>query len=219
VPNSRMVLGAMPRDGSLGKLVEWFAEEGIARERLDFMPRSSVPVYLQQHHRVDFCLDSFPFSGLTTALHSLWMGVPTLTLPGQTVPGRSGLTAMSHVGLQAFVAQDKDDFVRKGVELAANVTALAALRAGMRERCGQSPVFRPEVIAVGVATALRTMWKRWCEGLPAESFEVSAATVLAAPAPASTGSARTVSEQPVATVAAATPAAAPAPVNLSLVRG
>ncbi len=172
VPNSRMLIGGLPADGSLGDLPAWFAEEGIARERLDFRPRSSVPVYLQQHHHVDICLDTFPFSGLTTALHSLWMGVPTLTLPGKTVPGRSGLTAMSHAGLEMFIAQDKDDFVRRGVELASDIPALAALRAGMRERCEGSPMFRPAQIADGVSEALRVMWRRWCAGLPAESFEV-----------------------------------------------
>jgi predicted O-linked N-acetylglucosamine transferase (SPINDLY family) len=172
VPNSRMLIGGLPADGSLGDLVEWFAEEGIARERIDFRPRSSVPVYLQQHHHVDICLDTFPFSGLTTALHSLWMGVPTLTLPGKTVPGRSGLTAMSHAGLEMFIATDKDDFVRRGVQLAADIPALAALRSGMRERCERSPMFRPAQIAEGVSDALRVMWQRWCAGLPAESFEV-----------------------------------------------
>jgi predicted O-linked N-acetylglucosamine transferase (SPINDLY family) len=172
VPNSRMLIGGLPADGSLGDLVEWFAQEGIGRERLDLRARASVPVYLQQHHHVDICLDTFPFSGLTTALHSLWMGVPTLTLPGKTVPGRSGLTAMSHAGLDMFIARDKDDFVRRGVELTSDIPALAALRAGMRERCERSPMFRPAQIAEGVSEALRVMWRRWCSGLPAESFEV-----------------------------------------------
>lgn len=173
VPNSRMLIGAMPGDGSLGDLVEWFAEEGIVRERLDFRSRGTIPVYLQQHYHVDICLDTFPFSGLTTALHSLWMGVPTLTLPGKTVPGRSGLTAMSHVGLERFIAADKDDFVRRGVELTSDLRALAALRAGMRERCENSPMFRPAQIAEGVSDALRVMWQRWCAGMPAQSFDLA----------------------------------------------
>jgi predicted O-linked N-acetylglucosamine transferase (SPINDLY family) len=172
VPTSRMLIGGLPADGSLGDLPAWFAEEGIPRERLDFRARASVPVYLQQHHHVDICLDTFPFSGLTTALHSLWMGVPTLTLPGKTVPGRSGLTAMSHAGLERFIAQDKDDFVRRGVELTSDIPSLAALRAGMRERCERSPMFQPAQLAEGVSEALRVMWRRWCEGLPAVSFEV-----------------------------------------------
>jgi len=173
VPTARMQIAAMPLDGSYGDLIQWFADEGIASERLDFRQRASIPVYLQQHHHVDICLDSFPFSGLTTGLHSLWMGVPTLTLPSQTVPGRSGLTAMSHVGLTDFIATDKDDYVRRAVALASDVPALAALRAGMRERCAQSPMFQPEAVAQGVSQALRVMWRRWCDGLPAESFEVA----------------------------------------------
>jgi predicted O-linked N-acetylglucosamine transferase (SPINDLY family) len=173
LPNSRMLLGAMPRDGSYGELVDWFAEEGIARDRLDIRVRSAIPVYLQQHHHVDICLDTFPFTGLTTTLHALWMGVPTLTLPGQTVVGRSGVTALAHVGLDAFIAEDKEDYVRRAVELAADLPALAALRSDMRARCEKSPMFRPDVIADGVVRALRVMWRRWCDGLPAESFDVS----------------------------------------------
>lgn len=174
VPNSRLLIGAMPTDGSgEAHLIEWFGEQGIARDRLEFRPRGSMPVFQQQHHQVDFCLDTFPFGGLTTALHSLGMGVPTLTLPGRTVPGRSGATAMSHAGLAQFVADDPDDFVRRGVAIANDLPALAALRAGMRERCQRSPMFQPEEIARGMGEALRTMWKRWCAGLPAETFSVA----------------------------------------------
>ncbi|MFC0402566.1 tetratricopeptide repeat protein [Paraburkholderia rhizosphaerae] len=173
VPGSRMVIGSMPKDSVPDELIGWFADAGIARERLDLKPRSSVAVYLQQHYHVDICLDTFPFTGLTTTMQALWMGVPTLTLPGRTVPGRSGVTALSHVGLESFIADDSDDFVRKAVGHARDLPALAALRAGMRARCEQSPMFNPDLIANAFAQALREMWRRWCEGKAAESFEVS----------------------------------------------
>jgi predicted O-linked N-acetylglucosamine transferase (SPINDLY family) len=102
----------------------------------------------------------------------LWMGVPTLTLPGPTVPGRSGATAMGHAGLEQFVATDEQDYVRRGIAAAADLPTLAALRAGMRERCMQSPMFRPDRVAAGASDALRVMWRRWCDGLPAESFDL-----------------------------------------------
>jgi predicted O-linked N-acetylglucosamine transferase (SPINDLY family) len=173
VPGSRMVIGSMPKDSVPDELISWFADAGIARERLEFKPRSSVAVYLQQHYHVDICLDTFPFTGLTTTMQALWMGVPTLTLPGRTVPGRSGVTALAHAGLESFIADDIDDYVRKGVAHASDLQALAALRAGMRARCERSPMFQPDVIAAGFTQALRTMWRRWCEGKRAESFDVS----------------------------------------------
>ncbi|WP_233865309.1 tetratricopeptide repeat protein [Paraburkholderia adhaesiva] len=175
LPTARMQIGAMPSDGTgADELLAWFDEEGIARERLDFRSRSTIAVFLQQHYTVDVCLDTIPFGGLTTALQSLWMGVPTLTLAGETVPGRSGAAAMSHAGLERFVASGSEDFVQRGVALAHDIPMLAELRATMRERCLASPMFQPDVIAQSVSRALRTMWQRWCAGLPAETFDVSA---------------------------------------------
>jgi predicted O-linked N-acetylglucosamine transferase (SPINDLY family) len=177
VPNARMLIGAIPDTGDVAaRLADWFTAQGIARERLIFRERGSLQNFLRQHHEVDICLDAFPFSGLTTVLQSLWMGVPTLTLPGRTVPSRSGATAMSHAGLAQFVANGADDFVRKGTAFASDIAALAALRDGMRERCLASRMFKPEEVAHTVSTALRTMWHRWCDGLPAESFDASPAT-------------------------------------------
>lgn len=171
LPDARMLLGAMPEDGNNANLIDWFAEEGIARERLSFHPRSDISAYLALHHLVDVCLDTFPYTGGTTNLHALWMGVPTLTIAGQTVAGRSGAAILWHTGLQALVARDMAEFVQRGVYLARDISMLAKLRTGMRERLEQSATGQPAVIADGLETALRTMWQRWCAGLPAESFE------------------------------------------------
>lgn len=173
VPDARMVLGGMPEDGKYANLIEWFDEEGIAQERLDFYQRSNMADYLKLHHKVDLCFDTFPYNGGTTTLHSIWMGVPTLTFAGSTVAGRTGAGELSHAGLQAFIAYDEKEFVRKGVEWAGDLQALAEIRANLRERFSNSAAGRPELIAAGLAHALRKMWRRWCEGLPPVSFQVS----------------------------------------------
>ncbi|SAL25674.1 TPR domain-containing protein [Caballeronia peredens] len=164
VPTARMQLAAMPNDGKHEQIVEWFANEGIERARLDFRPRAALPVYLQQHHQVDICLDTFPWAGGVTTFQAMWMGVPTLTLPGPLVASRGSMSALSHAGLEAFVANDEADFVAKGVYWANHLNELAEVRAGMRERCAQSPSFNAEVISAGLAASLRTMWRRWCAG-------------------------------------------------------
>ena len=173
LPNARMVLGGIPPDGGQEELIGWFEQAGIGRERLGFLTRSATIVYLQQHHQIDICLDTFPYTGSTTVLHSLWMGVPTLTIAGNTVPSRAGSTWMSHVGLESFVADDTDDFVAKGLAAARDLDTLARLRSELRARCEASPAFRPEVIAQNIADAFRTMWRRWCDDLPPESFSVA----------------------------------------------
>ncbi|WP_323119391.1 O-linked N-acetylglucosamine transferase family protein [Burkholderia alba] len=172
LPTARIALGAIPPQGGEETLIGWFEQAGIARERLTFLPRSATAVYLQQHHQVDICLDTFPYTGSTTVLHSLWMGVPTLTIAGETLPSRAGSTWMSHVGLEAFVARDLDDFVAKGIAAASDLDALARIRTELRGRCAATPAFKPDVIAHGLADAFRIMWRRWCDGQPPASFTV-----------------------------------------------
>lgn len=164
VPNSRMLVGAMSDNKAEETLCAWFADAGIGRERLEFRQRSSVPVYLQQHYHVDICLDTFPYAGATTSFHALWMGVPTVTMLGSTIPSRNGAPCLGQSGLDQCLANDKADFVRRAVALASDLPALAALRNGLRARSQQAPTHRPELIAKGLSLALRTMWRRWCAG-------------------------------------------------------
>lgn len=166
LPNSRMLLGGMPEKEVYASLIDWFGQEGIARERLDFHARSSMERYLELHQQVDVCLDTFPYNGGTTTLHALWMGVPTLTLAGHKVAGRQGASLLGHVGLESFIAHDAADFVQKGVSWAGDLAALSAIRTGMRERFAKSAMGQPSAVAAGLERALRVMWRRWCEGLP-----------------------------------------------------
>jgi predicted O-linked N-acetylglucosamine transferase (SPINDLY family) len=171
VPTSRMLFGAMSGQENCDALIARFAEEGIERRRLDFHQRCAMPHYLALHHRVDLCLDTFPYNGGTTTLHALWMGVPTLTLAGATMAGRVGAGVLGHVGLDAFVAPDATAFEAQGASWAQRLPELAQLRAGLRDRFAQSAIGQPARVAAGLERALRTMWQRWCAGLPAASFE------------------------------------------------
>lgn len=173
LPDSRMLLGGMPGKEKYDTLIEWFAQEGIERERLDFHARSGMNRYMELHHQVDICLDTFPYNGGTTTYHALWMGVPTLTLAGSTAAGRSGAAILGHVGLDDFIAHDEKDFVQKGLSLAVNLTALSDIRSELRERFAQSALGQPALIAAGLERALRIMWQRWCADLPPESFEAN----------------------------------------------
>lgn len=173
LPDSRMLVGGLPIDFDHERLFEIFAQEGVGRERLELYPRSTMADYLALHHRVDICLDAYPYVGGTTTLHALWMGVPTLSIAGQTPACRTGASIAEHAGLHAFVANDTADFVSKGVVWAKDLSQLADIRAGLRNRFDQSAMRQPAVIAAGLERALRIAWRRWCDGLPAEFIEVS----------------------------------------------
>jgi protein O-GlcNAc transferase len=101
------------------------------------------------------------------------MGVPTLTLAGPTSFGRAGAGILAQLGLEAFTATDAADFIAKGEYWATHLGALAEVRRGLRARLQQPPERQPGFFVAQFERALRHMWRRWCAGLPAESFHSS----------------------------------------------
>ena len=174
LPDSQLLLGGVPPDGAADHILAWLAEEGVDAARVHVQPRCELKEYLGLHRQVDICLDAFPYSGGTTTLHALWMGVPTLTLAGDTAAGRQTVSILEHMKLPQFITEDTDDFLRKGLALCSDLDTLAGLRAGMRLRFWMPTSDAMTQLADAVESALRTMWRRWCEGLPAASFEVAA---------------------------------------------
>ncbi|MBC3927434.1 tetratricopeptide repeat protein [Undibacterium sp. CY21W] len=173
IPKSTMIFGGLPARESCQQLLKWLEEEGISEDRLTLYQRTNMRDYLTLHHKVDVCLDTFPYTGGTTTNHALWMGVPTLTMVGATISGRQGASNLSHVGLQSlFVAEGPDDFVSKGSAIALQLRELSEIRMGLRQRFLDSAFCQQGLVADSFECALRHMWKRWCDDLAPATFEV-----------------------------------------------
>lgn len=142
-----------------------FAAHGVRSERLQLEGHSTRAAYLEAYRRVDISLDPFPFTGGTTTVESLWMGVPVLTLSGDRLVSRQGVGLLMNAGMPNWVAADEADYVAKAVAYAADVPALAAQRAALRQTMLASPVFDADRFAQHFEGALRGMWGQWCEEL------------------------------------------------------
>jgi len=147
-----------------------FDKNQIARERVQIVtwePARSNHYGL--YNEIDIALDPFPYNGTTTTCEGLWMGVPALTLAGNSHVSRVGASLLHRVGLDEFVATTKADYVTKAVALAGNIQKLAAIRAGLRERMAASPLCDAKQFTINLEAAFRAMWKRWCATQRGES--------------------------------------------------
>jgi len=162
VPESRLLLlsnQGRHRERVLGV----FKENGISPDRIEWLTPVPRRPYLEAYHRIDLCLDTFPYNGHTTSLDSFWMGVPVVTLVGQTVVGRAGLCQAMNLGLPELVARSPDHYVELAVGLATDLPRLAGLRASLRQRLQASPLMDAPRFARHVEAAYRQMWLAWCQ--------------------------------------------------------
>jgi protein O-GlcNAc transferase len=160
LPNSRLIQ-LVPRGQSQQRLLDQFAMHGIGADRIQFADRQKKEDYLRTFSRMDIGLDTVPYNGHTTTLDALWMGVPMVTLVGNTVAGRGGVSILSNVGFGELVARTTDEFVKIVVELANDLPRAAALRAGLRERMRNSPLTDAAGFTRGMEAAFREMWRAW----------------------------------------------------------
>ncbi len=168
-PHTRMVIGAADAK-SQERLLARFVAAGIEPSRITFFERMDMQGYLASHGEVDLLLDTAPYAGGTTTCHGLWMGVPTLTLPGATLPTRTGVAILGRAGLAEFIAEGADDYVNRAVAWASsgNQAHLIELRASMRNRLLGSSMASPIPAIHSFEDGVRAAWQRWCAGkLPA----------------------------------------------------
>ena len=161
VKDSRLMLHC-PDPEAHARTTRHLGERGIDAARLIFVPPLALADYYRQYNQIDIALDPFPWPGGTTTCDTLWMGVPVITLAGQTAVSRGGSSILSNVGLPELIARAPPDYVRLAVELAADTARLAKLRATLRPRMLASPLMDAPRFAAEVEAAYRSMWHTWC---------------------------------------------------------
>ena len=167
VPMSRIVLkaAALADDSVCQQFLEHFAARGIVSARVDLRGASAHHEMLEEYGDMDIALDPFPFNGGMTTLEALWMGVPVVTLEGNTVVSRQSYSALANIGLAGELAfPNVDSYTAGAVALATDPVRLTALRTQIRPRMKASPLCQPEQFTRDLEALYRRMWQTWCGG-------------------------------------------------------
>lgn len=141
VPSSRLIMVGAPLADTFikNRYLAMFAKHGVEANRLELLASLPMQDYLKLYNRIDIALDPFPHNGHTITCHTLWMGVPVITLAGNRYAARMGASVLSGIGLPNLIAHTPADYLELATTLAKDLDQLAHLRYSMRERMQQSP--------------------------------------------------------------------------------
>lgn len=161
VEGSTMLLKLQILSPTLQKeLRDEFARRGVDPARLvavEFVKTHSE--HLGTYAKMDIALDAFPYHGTTTTCEAAWMGVPVVTLEGNTHRSRVGVSLLHALGLPELIARGRDEYISIAAGLASDRVRLAALKAGLRERMRASPLCDAQGYAARFERVLRDMWR------------------------------------------------------------
>ncbi|EPL3464227.1 methyltransferase regulatory domain-containing protein [Enterobacter ludwigii] len=171
-PEARLLIGNMTDAEMISAMTKRLQQRGISRDRLLFRGLVEMDEYLAMHHEIDILLDAFPYSGGTTTHHGAWMGVPTITMNGPTIPCQQGVDIMRSYRLEQFIAIDEEDYISRAIAWGQRIPELAEIRLGMRDRIPVDHV--PDFnIAENFERALREAWGIYCRGEEPHAFLIT----------------------------------------------
>lgn len=162
VPDSRLLIEGknLEQEAFATRYRQRCERLGIDTSRLELVPLDGVNQYLT-YHRIDIALDPFPLTGGTTTFDLLWMGVPLVSMVGNSFKSRLSTGILSYLGRKEWLAQSADAYIAIARELAKDPQQLDALRRGLRHEVEQSPLMREDVFNHHFGEALRLMWLQW----------------------------------------------------------
>ena len=165
VPESRLMLVA-PEGSARDRVRSFFEEAGVKHDRIEFVGRCARLDYLSRYREIDIGLETFPYNGQTTSLDAWWMGVPTVTLVGETVVGRAGVCQAMNLGLPELIATTEEQYLQAVTSLANDLEHLSELRRTLRARLQQSPLMDSSRFARNLESVYRDVWRRFCAKNP-----------------------------------------------------
>ncbi|MEM9449010.1 MAG: O-linked N-acetylglucosamine transferase, SPINDLY family protein [Cyanobacteria bacterium P01_E01_bin.6] len=119
VPNGYLFIKGIEQSEEIQNLINDLADKrGLSPERLRFIPNVSMENEHRANLRIaDVVLDTYPYSGATTTLETLWAGVPLITRVGSTFSSRNSYTMMINAGITEGIAWTNDEYVEWGIRL------------------------------------------------------------------------------------------------------
>jgi protein O-GlcNAc transferase len=164
VPNSRLIMKSLSFFDKTTRSYarNLFINKGIETERIDLLqPVPSIKDHLKLYNQIDIGLDTFPYNGTTTTCEAMWMGVPVVSLAGDTHASRVGISLLSNIGLKNLIGNTYEDYAGIAVDLAYDMKELRSLRERLREMMAQSPLTDARQFTANLENCYRKIWEDW----------------------------------------------------------
>ena len=123
------------------KILSFFTSKSILKERIIFNVPKDRNDFLKKFYDIDIILDTFPYSGGTTNLEAAWMGVPTLTMKGNSFLSKCGESININLGMKNWIAMDEQDYFNKALLFSSSIKDLEDYRSKLLYEKNTNKIF------------------------------------------------------------------------------
>lgn len=145
---------------------------GVDSSRLIFAKRLPLPEYLARYRMADLFLDTLPYNAGTTASDALWVGLPVLTLMGETFAGRMAASLLNAIHLPELITTTQEKYEACAINLATQPDKLKDIKQKLANNRLSTPLFDIEYFTRNIESAYIQMYERYQAGLGPDHINV-----------------------------------------------
>lgn len=162
VPNSYFLLKTWPDvEGVKQFFIELAESEGVEISRLRFLPNDPSEIHRANLGIVDVALDTYPYSGATTTLEILWMGIPIVTRVGEQWAARNSYTMMVNAGITEGIAWTDEEYIEWGIRLGLDPELRQKIWWKLRQGRQTAPLWNARQFTQEIEQAYQQMWENY----------------------------------------------------------
>tara|TARA_Y100001970_G_C14200729_1_gene840962 strand:- start:163 stop:2169 length:2007 start_codon:yes stop_codon:yes gene_type:complete len=151
-------------DTSKSNLIKEAKMRGINNKRLVFAKRTSHDKYLAQFKYADLYLDTFIYNAGATASNALWMGLPVLTMSGNSYSARMATSLLNSVGLGDLITNSIEDYQKLAIDLSSNIKKLNSIKEKLRKNISEKPLFDTDLYIKNFENGLNQIFDNYIKG-------------------------------------------------------
>ena len=138
------------------------AARGVDPARLIFAPRlDNMEAHLARLQCADLFLDTFPYNAHTSAIDSLWAGVPLITRMGESYASRLAGSLITSLGLTDLITPNLESYEALAIDLATHPQKMAALKQRLVQNRATHRLFNAKLYLQNYEKLLAEMHERY----------------------------------------------------------
>ena len=138
---------------------------GINANRLIFVEKLPRAEYLARYRLADLFLDTHPYNAGTTASDALRMGLPILTLNGNSFNSREAASIISAVNLPEMITKTNEEYESLAIELAENPKKYKVIKEKLAKNLHNAPLFNTPLFVKNLESTYEIMYEKYHQGL------------------------------------------------------
>lgn len=145
-------------------LKQYAIDQGIEKNRLIFSKKMKLnSEHLRRFSLANLFLDTFPYNAHSTAIDSIWAGVPIVTLTGKSFTSRVVASLLNTLNLNDLISNDFDSYEKKAIELATNPSKFRILKTKLEKNKIKNILFNTKLYTHNIEIAFKSLFENYLQ--------------------------------------------------------